>query len=583
MRTLAFLLLSSCASAACPVATCYYVAASGLDTNTGTDESHPWLHAPGMPNCANNCAAFGMPSSGVGSFPGVGIIFRGGDTWHFGNSGAAPYTGGLWPWHGSGTGTTCDVTDNPSYLSGISTCMYLGVDQTWFTGASWARPVFTGDNPTSTSAVGSCPYQVSGSYLGDSNVFLDVAGQTFLIVDNFEWTGQCNNGNQQYYLNERTPNSNIAQNRYSNNYFHGITHLAFSCPGSVCEGNISLQMSVGSTIGPGNVCDGSDSDPTAFTCLSPGGGGWLMYDNFFGNQSQMVAGGCHLIHDNIWLNYYYSGDGVSHGNQLECNSSAPENDSQGHAQPTTTQNLFYNNVMKHANSGTNGDIKLQFCVNSTYPYYVFNNVYYDMTSGNYLNWGGTGCTISGTQYAFSNTFDLPSSSDALSCNASTTYYNNHIVVEGGVGIGSGSCTTSNNTVMSHATAISQGYMANGNGVSGSNSNDTCANDTTPCAPTAAGNSTVVAGLNEQGLCANLTGSSDASVVRAGNACQKSTTDGCSYNTSNHTMSCPAQTAILRPTIASWDAGAYEYQASGSGSSTGVGAAHSVSAAGTVSN
>ena len=66
---------------------CYFIAATGADTNSGTSEAAPWLHAPGMPNCSKNCAAVN-PSSGQG------FIFRGGDTWHFGNSSASPYTGG---------------------------------------------------------------------------------------------------------------------------------------------------------------------------------------------------------------------------------------------------------------------------------------------------------------------------------------------------------------------------------------------------------------------------------------------------------------------------------------------------------
>src|ERR1700733_6228161 len=68
------------------ITNCYYIAASGSDSNNGTSESTPFLHAPGMGACGNNC------STGL-IVPGVGFIFRGGDTWHFGNSGASPYAG----------------------------------------------------------------------------------------------------------------------------------------------------------------------------------------------------------------------------------------------------------------------------------------------------------------------------------------------------------------------------------------------------------------------------------------------------------------------------------------------------------
>src|SRR5580704_6890233 len=102
----------------------HYVAANGSDANNGTSKSTPWLHAPGMANCASSCASY-TPAAGDS------IIFRGGDTWHFGNSAAAPYVGSGWGWSWSGS------NGNP---------IYIGVDQTWFAASSWARPILHGDN-----------------------------------------------------------------------------------------------------------------------------------------------------------------------------------------------------------------------------------------------------------------------------------------------------------------------------------------------------------------------------------------------------------------------------------------------------
>src|SRR5580693_2586060 len=125
----------------------FYIAANGSDSNSGTSKSAPWQHAPGMPKCVATCAAH-TPA------PGDSFIFRGGDTWHFGNSGASPYTGGTWDLYSWwGTAATCQ------YEGTTSGCLYYGVDQTWFSGASWTRPILTGDNPTSTSLVSSCAYQ----------------------------------------------------------------------------------------------------------------------------------------------------------------------------------------------------------------------------------------------------------------------------------------------------------------------------------------------------------------------------------------------------------------------------------------
>src|SRR5215469_7541587 len=63
------------------ITNCYYVAANGLDSNTGTSEASPFRHAPGMQQCSGSCASVPWRLAA-----GTGIIFRGGDTWHFGNS-----------------------------------------------------------------------------------------------------------------------------------------------------------------------------------------------------------------------------------------------------------------------------------------------------------------------------------------------------------------------------------------------------------------------------------------------------------------------------------------------------------------
>lgn len=545
----------------------FYIAANGSDSNNGTSKSTPWLHAPGMPNCSSVCKST-FPTGSIVNAAGTSFIFRGGDTWHFGNPSPSSgvYTGGTWLWEWYGTGTNCDTTDNPSPVR--TSCVYVGVDKTWYSGGSWTRPVMTNDNPTSTTAVSSCSYPNVGGYLGGYDETMVLTGVTFVWVDNFEWTGQCNASSQggNIYIHERVPNSNIAQNIYSNNYFHGFTHLPFNCPSTLCEANEAFEVSIGSTIGPGNICDGWDSDPTSITCLTPGGGGWLTYENVFANQAQMVANGCHVWHDNLWFGYTFSGDGVSHGNEWECNNSAPVTDANGHSQPTTTHNVFYNNVVGHDTAGTGGDVKLQFAVNSTYPWYVFNNVIYDQGSGNQLNWGGTGVTLpTGSQYFFNNVFEAATSSDIPSCYSGMTYTNNQIVAEGGNYFGGpGGCTKTSNIGMSHATAISQGYMAAGTGTSGNNQNTTCANDTTPCAPTSGTSSTVGAGTNLQGYCTTLLNSTDGIVVRAGQACQNGTTSSCAYNTSARTISCPREPVALRPASGAWDVGAYQF----SGSVTG---------------
>src|SRR6185437_5296880 len=158
----------------------FYIAANGSDSNNGTSKTTPWLHAPGMPNCTATCATI-TPQAGDN------FIFRGGDTWHFGNSSAVPYTGVM----ASGNGSGCDAGNSCGWSiggpsnpwSGTPTSpIYFGVDQTWFNaatcGAGWCRPIMNGDNPTSASAVASCAHDDRSfsfvqSWTGSSNYVID--------------------------------------------------------------------------------------------------------------------------------------------------------------------------------------------------------------------------------------------------------------------------------------------------------------------------------------------------------------------------------------------------------------------------
>jgi hypothetical protein len=556
---------------ACPSAVpvtgnhCYFIAANGSDTNSGVSESTPWLHAPGMPSCTSKCAA-------VTPAPGNGFVFRGGDVWHFGNAGAIPYTGGTWSWNWNGSSAGCDTSDTRGAVR--TSCIYVGVDINWFSGSSWVRPILTGDSPASTSAVASCAY----ANVGSKNQFLAVSNTAYAWFDNFEFTGMCQqtvstpednylNGWNLYILEAGAGTGKIVQNIYSNIYSHGWTHLPFSCSTATGEpigqcfseafiGNGGL----GSTIGPGNVCDGWDSDPGAVGCIlyDPA---YLVYDNAFEHMAQIVVNRYHDWHDNIWQYYYPTSDGVAHGNSFESNADAPGCDSNGNCQPSIPANVFYNNVLGHNSSGTSGDVKLWFCPNAKATEYQFNNVVYDQGQGN--NWDyatdGFDCTASNAGVlVFNNTVDLPLAGNTINCIGGMTAVNNHIVTEGGTGFGGGPCKISGSTLMNHAKAVSLGYMAANTGTSTNNKNTTCANDLTPCAPTLASSPTVAVGTNMQGYCAALLASSQSMIVNAGNACQSGTTDGCSYDMSTHTMICPGRPAVLRPSTTAWDSGAYQF-------------------------
>jgi hypothetical protein len=562
---------------------CYFISASGLDTNDGMSEKTPWLHAPGMPSCASKCAAY---SEANGAAAGNGLIFRGGDTWHFGNTSASPYTGGTWVFNNSGGGAgpfppgtpaSCDMTDSPSPV--MTSCIYIGVDKAWWNssvcGSSWCRPIMSGDNPASTSAVSSCPYQS-----GTSNVFFQLA-DLYVVVDNFEWTGACysyvatcsengtcdGQGYGEYIQATGAPWIGLSLNRYSNNYFHNFTHLPWTCTanGGVCNGITAITGEGAQTYGPGNVCDGWDSDPGGVICLF-GGPSYIVYDNVFANEYQIVVNGLHDWHDNQWFGYTYTGDGIAHGNLFESNVDAPNADEDGNPEPSTPFNVFYNNILGHNSTGTDGDVKFWACPNDVAAEYYFGNIEYDQGSGNYFDIvTGSQCPgdTLGTagQYLFNNTFDFPSDPEpGIGCPPHAVAQNNHVITDVDATNFFGPCG-SNNLVMTHAAAVAQGYMAAGTGTSGQNGNTTCANDTTPCSPTSAGNSTVGAGVNLQSYCTTLLSSSAPEIVRAGNACQYGTTDACTYDTTTHSVSCPRATLMARPASAPWDVGAYQWPVS----------------------
>ena len=159
-------------------ATTYYIAASGSDSSAGTSKTSPWLHAPGMTGCTATCAAK-TPQ------PGDQFIFKGGDSW----------TSGSFPINLVASGT-----------SGYS--IYYGIDQTWFTGASWTRPVFD--------------LQLTS---GKKQVFNLSSGIGYVTIDNFEMKNLVidnDNGNNAFVL----INGRVTGVLVENNYIHKWTRTA---------------------------------------------------------------------------------------------------------------------------------------------------------------------------------------------------------------------------------------------------------------------------------------------------------------------------------------------------------------------
>jgi hypothetical protein len=512
------------------VTNCYYIAANGSDSNNGTTEATPWQHAPGMPACSGNCLA-----AYNGSLKGVGLIFRGGDTWHFGDSAQSPYTGGTWV-------TNQDATN--------ASPTYIGVDQSWSSGGAWARPILTYDNPPNASqTLTSCSIPTTG------NMF-DWSGGAYFIFDNFEMTGICTSSVnwQPTYVSYGSLSGSA---NFYNLYVHGWSHVALGNPNNCTANNqcmAAFRGSVNSTnFPPGDtllydVVDGSDSDGVIMNfCYC---GAWRVAYSYFNNGSQFITRTENSFHDTAILNFVDNG----HANVMESVGDAPG--------PSNAY-AYYNNIFGHlyVNTTVNSNVGFWPSIPTTAALYWFNNVVYDAGPMEFFNAGLNG-QGEGTLHLFNNTFQLNHRTDGgvdnISCSASGITMvngNNHWISDdvrtlGGVYTANcaGQETDTNSLLMTNATATSDGYTSS---------------QTYVFAPTTSNSPTVGAGVNRAAtFCSALTAASgtDPYLADAAAVCQNDTRYACSYNTTNHMVTCPARTVNTRPGNGggNWDIGTYEY-------------------------
>lgn len=545
---------------------CYFVAANGSDTNSGTSESAPWLHAPGMPACSGNCASL---SAGNG---GIGIILRGGDTWHEGNPSASPYTGGTWDLYTWYTNAYGGNVSGCGWELANSTCLYAGVDPTWFSGSSWTRPILTGDNPTVSgygNFASSCSYQVatpSGNF--GHNIIANIPAWT--VFDSFEMTGLCVSdatiGGDGYLFGFAYGGSAQAQTILVNDYIHGwsATSAAGTATGAA---PVTLISGGGGVLQDFDkiVIDGSDSDPEV-SAWGTFPEFYHMRDSLIQYTGQGVGSRCHDIHDNIIQHMYYT-ELSGHYNALECNTDYSA---------SGTANVFYNNIIRHFDPSFGTGEVLWFCPNTT-PEYWFNDLEYDVVGQPWAIAGPTiyaGCPLTGGQFWFNSTFV---DTDTLPCHGSgsdnsggayRSIYNLQMIGTSFDGSGCTGYGDPSNIIVSDATATSQGYTTGSPGTVASN---TCANDgTTPCGPTSSSSPTVGAGHNltnssslasalSTAWCTTLATYTGEPAISADayNACMYGTTDACAYNSTTHAMTCPAQTPVPRAGTGAWDVGAYQ--------------------------
>jgi len=466
------------------VTSCYYISVSqGIDTNNGTSESTPWAHAPGMPGCTGNCASASRAA-------GTGYIFRGGDTWGPSNLGVQLN------WSGTS-----------------SAPIYVGVDQTWFSGSSWSRPIFNCQQTQCTTSIG-------GSYVTLDNVEItgfkmtSTSGNPAVIQTSGNYVGVEN----VYIHNFTTTNNSTHSNAIANQ----------------CCGNGSVGVYIRN-----NVIDGSDSTQTFM-------GGILHGSTVANNVIRYVYNGMNGVFDTVY------------GNMIEHNYTSLDGDHcnmmfiQG---PDNNSNLFvYNNLIQHTTCSGGVTLWLGGLSCSAYNGYAFNNVIHDTQNGNVINPPGEvgGCSTLRTWDIFNNTVECgPDSGPSANCsadggeggepdNAVLHFINDHWITSASpIDYSVVQYTTTTDLAQTLAAANAQGY------------NDTA--ETFAFSPASSGSSTVGAGTNEQSLCTTISGINSA----AGVACQNSTGYACAYNTTNHTVSCPAVQLVARPTTGAWDIGAYQ--------------------------
>jgi hypothetical protein len=397
----------------------YYVSTSGSDANSGTSESAPWAHLPGMVGCANNCAS-NTPA------PGNTYTLRGCDDFP---NGDFPIS---WKWSGT-SGNLITVG---------------GLDTKWYNTAScstWNRPIFDG---------GGSPLS------GSSNTFVSMGGNgyvewTWIEHKGHNWTS-TNYGYQQNACLTTGGSGVIIDNWYVHGWTHtgGATSDSFQC----FAGSTTPPFNSGSVL-QYNVFDGTDStnggDSGSFMYVWPN----VKY-NSVNNASNGIYGPLGInggeIGNNTVTNINQSFDHTVHENCVEILIGVGNNGTF-----YIHDNVLANCIGEEIMLGNTGETD-----------YVWNNLLYG-NMGNMIQLPQNG-DPGNSMYFWNNTLVARS---GVSCflNGNFTWTgviqieNNHCITSASSGSYSllatanfsaaGGVTVSNNVVQTPATATSQGYTS----------------------------------------------------------------------------------------------------------------------------
>jgi hypothetical protein len=524
---------------------CYYVDFSGgSDSNSGTSESSPLKHSNGMQGCSGSCSAMALGA-------GVGVIFKGGVTWD--------HT--IWPWAVSASGNS---GGNDSYggCTG-SSCLYLGVDKSWFAGGSWTRPVFSGGDFSNAGTNTNCFYDMDNS---SGPRMLDLVDRTDVIVDNFEFTGMClqtpnhtPGGNNPSYINSGGSTNNLT---YENLYFHRV-----AWPSSFNSLGVGYDaIGGGSYHYTYSVIDWTDSGAT--TTYTNGGQGFY--------SGAAINGGNIFADHNVWYNVGDATDinPVSLHDNYFFNAAAQTGSGSFHSHisndGTCTAGMtvtVYNNVLDTVWSGQGfGFQDVAACT-----YYIFNNVLANEAEGGlfYMSGGGNvyyffnntlecgvdggpangGCGIWGeaTFSVFNNQWITGQGYSALNVGTRGAPFSPAAAFKTSAGTTTGASFTtipgspSDLVIPTQASANGQGYSYGQRYM---------------FSPTSASSQTVGKGLNKTAWCLALYSATGDATART--ACTQDTTYAVTYNKANHTAVASTRVPTSRPATGAWDAGAYQF-------------------------
>ncbi len=406
-------------------ATYYIDFASGADSNNGTAKATPWKRAPGMQGISGAAAAK-TPNAGDR------FIFKGGVTWDH----------------------TC-FQMNIAWSGASGNPIYFGVDSTWFSGASWTRPIFSGDHMRLAS--------------GDNLVYVNT--QDYITLDHLEikghmafssWgTGSINHYCATYLLMQ---NLFIHDWKLSSNISTDDAHGGVIGSYPYCRPT-GTKLSY-STISNTEARDAGRQNGIAVRSTD------IEFSVIHDVQTAQLFG---LVHDSEFYNVGYpaTGRGVVGSNQgfdeaYHDNVTYVEG-WDGAGLPEVRPGMIYNNIFRDIQAGS-GAIYLVHCPAT--PFYVFNNLVYN----NYGNPavqidqdGGSGTC--GDYHIWNNTFHVPSSlsigllrqvNRGITINTLDTR-NNHYIFNGSgpamvLETGARTWTNNNNVSQSNAAANAQGFV-----------------------------------------------------------------------------------------------------------------------------